>query len=1047
MMLALDRMAPKLSATLQLDALVRSLAVNVDRPLSLLLGAGASISSGMPSADRCIWEWKQEIFGTNNPTLRELVGEISLPATRKRIQDWLDGRSGFPSRGADNEYSFYANACYPTSRDRKGFFQGYVRAAKPFLGYQLLPSLVRNDIVRTIWTTNFDALAARACAAANVECFEIGMDTQHRALLPSRRGALRVASLHGDYRYDDLKNTEAEFQEQEARLRQALIHDLTDHDLLVIGYSGRDRSLMTALHEAYSGDQAGRLYWSGMQDNPNLEVSELLGLAQERGREAFYVPMHGFDDLIERIALRMLREGDLEEAKSILAAVRPDQAFKARFNVQQGTLTSLVKSNAYPLLTPSEVLKADLHFPDEERPRRWLRQAMAEQQGAWVTTPTGALFLATSIDIRQGVGDALIGSPVSVRISPDDIAANPQLTGLMRVGLVHSVAQALGLAHNSRTVWETAPYTCKTIPLGTFGLHKAISLRLAHLKGQLHVLLTPEIVAKASTGDFADKEATKILRSAVYGYQHNDVYDQDIREWTSRITDRDLLNRGGQIFRISKTPVYAGLTQANRPPLPVKFHRHASLRGVVYPDTKLVFASASGHGEVKEANPLLGLVRNRPWDYPLSTAGVSPATEIAAVCPPKSSTVLSVFLAELNAGSQATPTERDYLQDFPGFSAAFWLPLILSHPGDATWQELCVDLVGEPLEVAKRIARGICTGLDRIRSLKPGATAVIYVPADWAPFEVVSRSDEHFNLHDFVKAYAARNGQSTQLLREKTVVPKPSCRVQWWLSLAFYAKTMRTPWRLECLDDDSAFVGIGYSYDAHAPKTSQILLGCSHIYSARGEGLQFRLGRIENPIIRGRNPYMSLDDARRTGETIRQLFYDARMRLPRRVVIHKRTHFTDDEQLGLTRGLEGVQNIELIEINAEESIRFLASKVQGEKLTIDTFPMPRGAAIVLADNAALLWVHGHAPSVQNPKFKYFQGKRRIPAPLFITRFRGESDLSQVAAEILGLSKMNWNHFDYYSRLPASLDSASAIARVGQYLNHFGPAPYDYRLLI
>jgi hypothetical protein len=31
---------------------------------------------------------------------------------------------------------------------------------------------------------------------------------------------------------------------------------------------------------------------------------------------------------------------------------------------------------------------------------------------------------------------------------------------------------------------------------------------------------------------------------------------------------------------------------------------------------------------------------------------------------------------------------------------------------------------------------------------------------------------------------------------------------------------------------------------------------------------------------------MSLDDARRTGETIRQLFFDARMRLPKRVVIH-----------------------------------------------------------------------------------------------------------------------------------------------------------------
>ena len=84
-----------------------------------------------------------------------------------------------------------------------------------------------------------------------------------------------------------------------------------------------------------------------------------------------------------------------------------------------------------------------------------------------------------------------------------------------------------------------------------------------------------------------------------------------------------------------------------------------------------------------------------------------------------------------------------------------------------------------------------------------------------------------------------------------------------------------------------------------------------------------------------------------------ETIYDARMRLPQRVVIHKRTHFTEDEEKGLVQGLEGVENIELIEINTEESIRFLASKVQNRKLTIDTFPVARGAAIVLDDNAAL----------------------------------------------------------------------------------------------
>ncbi|MHB1591947.1 MAG: hypothetical protein ACYCTW_10510, partial [Sulfuricella sp.] len=138
---------------------------------------------------------------------------------------------------------------------------------------------------------------------------------------------------------------------------------------------------------------------------------------------------------------------------------------------------------------------------------------------------------------------------------------------------------------------------------------------------------------------------------------------------------------------------------------------------------------------------------------------------------------------------------------------------------------------------------------------------------------------------------------------------------------------------------------------------------------------------------------------------------------------------------------------ELIEINIEESLRYLASKLVDGKLVIDKFPIPRGAVVVQNSNTALLWVHGSAPSAQNPNFKYYQGKRRIPAPLLIRRYLGQSDIVQVATEILGLSKMNWNTFDYYSRLPATLDSASAIAKVGTYLSGFGSAPYDYRLLI
>lgn len=79
--------------------------------------------------------------------------------------------------------------------------------------------------------------------------------------------------------------------------------------------------------------------------------------------------------------------------------------------------------------------------------------------------------------------------------------------------------------------------------------------------------------------------------------------------------------------------------------------------------------------------------------------------------------------------------------------------------------------------------------------------------------------------------------------------------------------------------------------------------------------------------------------------------------------------------------------------------------------------------------------------------KYYQGKRRIPAPLVLRRHAGQSDLNVLAEEILGLSKMNWNTFDLDTKLPATIQSSSQIARIGSLLQRFGSVSYDYRLFM
>ena len=50
------------------DAFLRSFKQNRDSSFAFLLGAGASITSGIQSAEDCVWDWKKQIYISNNPS-------------------------------------------------------------------------------------------------------------------------------------------------------------------------------------------------------------------------------------------------------------------------------------------------------------------------------------------------------------------------------------------------------------------------------------------------------------------------------------------------------------------------------------------------------------------------------------------------------------------------------------------------------------------------------------------------------------------------------------------------------------------------------------------------------------------------------------------------------------------------------------------------------------------------------------------------------------------------------------------------------------------
>jgi hypothetical protein len=128
------------------------------------LGAGASAAAGIPTAHDMIWEFKQRLFVSQRRASPKSVADLSSPSTRAQLQAHIDSLGNLPREGEPDEYAALFEAVYPAEIDRRTYLDGKMQGAKPSLGHVALATLMRANLARLVWTTNFDPLNADACA-------------------------------------------------------------------------------------------------------------------------------------------------------------------------------------------------------------------------------------------------------------------------------------------------------------------------------------------------------------------------------------------------------------------------------------------------------------------------------------------------------------------------------------------------------------------------------------------------------------------------------------------------------------------------------------------------------------------------------------------------------------------------------------------------------------------------------------------------------------------------------------------------------------------
>jgi len=1049
------------------DAFIRKIGLNKDIKHGFFLGAGASISSGIPSAESCIWEWKRSIFLSNNAGLEPQFSELTLNSTRDKIQRWLDNQAHYPKLGEVSEYSFYIEKCYDTHEDRRKFFDSKIRSAKPYIGYKLLCLWAEAQLSDTIFTTNFDNLVIRTASNFELTPIEIGIDSQSRISRHISPGELMCISLHGDYRYDNLKNTDLELQNQEKVFIDYLIEFTKDYSLIVSGYSGRDKSIMECLVKAYSEVGTGSIYWCGYGDEIPSNIESLLLLARKNNRLAFFVPTNGFDDLMKKLALYCLEGATAEKARSIisqeeLSVTLPRLPFQISDELPVQTM---IKSNSFELECPINVFQFDLINWPESEAWKWVEKISLNKQ--FVAVPFRGKILAVGdiAEITETFGDNLKGPIERTPIDQKELYyEDGVVNALFRRALVKLIANSAQLnSDHKEQIWNKSAQKQFTENIYKCNIFDSAILYIRKIGDKVYLIIKPSLrVENAGKPDEElPQEIVNKIKNSLLGYQHNREFNHAVNNWRQKITGfQDTTKETIRVwelgkdetskftFKLRRSPVFAVVrSQSQSTSIKIKDAMQPLIKqnGIRLTEPKLLFSNKQGNNYVLDEHPLRGLVSNRPYDYPITQNGLLSSIKIGVICPKTESQLLDEYLLQAQSRHSPAESEKDYLIDYPGFSSAFGLPIQIPRSGNSGWIVCPEPTKANYQESTIELSRSITQAINELDSSSKPNVIIIFVPNRWKNFRNFETENENFDLHDYIKAYCAQRGIASQFLEQETIADKYQARI--WLSLALYAKSMRTPWVLNTLDSETAFVGLGFSINQKAIHGRHVVLGCSHLYNARGEGLQFRLSSIENPIIVRSNAFMSREDARNVGETIRTLFFESSNKLPRRVVIHKQTAFRKDERDGLRDGLTGVEEIDMLEINFDSALRYVASiQKQDGKFDEDNYPIRRGTVVQLDSYSSLIWVHGVTDAVTRG-LKYYKGKRRIPTPLIVRRHVGSSNITQIATEILALSKMDWNSADMYSKLPATIQSSQKIARIGSLLQRFGPMSYDYRLFI
>ncbi|MBN2172678.1 MAG: tetratricopeptide repeat protein [Bacteroidales bacterium] len=197
----------------------------------------------------------------------------------------------------DSLYGFWLDEYDQNPKERQMFIENMIEVAEPTGDYILLASLVDGEIIHNVFTTNFDDLVNEALVNYyNVRARVYAHNEMARYISPISKRP-NIIKLHGDYLFENIKNTAKETGDLEANMKTKFTEILNTMNLVVIGYGGADHSVMKVLEMAKNSHKYCLLWCNTGEDKLNWRVKHLINSTDN----SFFVEVSDFQTLVMKL--------------------------------------------------------------------------------------------------------------------------------------------------------------------------------------------------------------------------------------------------------------------------------------------------------------------------------------------------------------------------------------------------------------------------------------------------------------------------------------------------------------------------------------------------------------------------------------------------------------------------------------------------------------------------------------------------------------------------------------------------------------------------